>query len=126
MGNEDTAATLFAKLVSALQEAFTAKDVAFTSLFTLDAATETRTSDLLGVEVLANEDPQDAIADFNLQRPKSDRTQIRKEREMHELYVYPIPSPLLYHLFRGLQFGKQAQEQHSATSAGVCQEPPSR
>ncbi|KAK3258155.1 hypothetical protein CYMTET_32787 [Cymbomonas tetramitiformis] len=122
MGNEDNAATIFAKLVPARQKAFTAEGLAFTTIFTLDDATVTMsvesnrllfstfellvhptspavdrleasslafpqdgkrvllefalrllhtdapfqgTSDLLGVKVLANEDPQEAIADFS-------------------------------------------------------------
>ncbi|KAK3280958.1 hypothetical protein CYMTET_11226 [Cymbomonas tetramitiformis] len=39
--------------------------VAFTTLFTLDDAAVTATSDLLGVRVLPNKDPHGAIADFN-------------------------------------------------------------
>ncbi|KAK3285257.1 hypothetical protein CYMTET_7127 [Cymbomonas tetramitiformis] len=41
VGNEANTATLFTKLVPALQEAFTAEDTAFTTLFTLDDATVT-------------------------------------------------------------------------------------
>ncbi|KAK3246678.1 hypothetical protein CYMTET_43797 [Cymbomonas tetramitiformis] len=87
MGNESNAAAIFAKLSATLMMgAFTVEDMAFTTLFTLDDAAVADgkrvllefarrllhtdapfqgTSGLLSMNVLANEDPQEAIADFN-------------------------------------------------------------
>ncbi|KAK3248258.1 hypothetical protein CYMTET_42269 [Cymbomonas tetramitiformis] len=57
-GDESNAFTLFARLVPAIQKAFTAEDVAFATLFTLDDATATTCSGCA-------KDPHGAIADFN-------------------------------------------------------------
>ncbi|KAK3276740.1 hypothetical protein CYMTET_15214 [Cymbomonas tetramitiformis] len=138
--NEKNAASLFVKLVPALMEKFVSQEPAFNFLFALDDATVTvrvesnkllfftlallGQSEMLSVRLLANEDPHNAIADFNAalatarRRSPLDDEDIKSQfiSAMDPAFYAAARSRLLLHDQRatGYVFGQNDCEHNSA------------